>query len=155
MNVNIYYYDNNYDNKNIYYHSLNYTSEKNEYIITKNNYDYDYDYNYNYDIYNHSMFDIKKIFFNNNYIDHKNSEFYLLNDKQILYYLNYYNDFIYTKIKKNININDDMKKKMLNDFMLLLTFYGNDFTLKVPSLNINPQSFISILIIYVRSLIEY
>ena len=52
---------------------------------------------------------------------------------------------------------DYFQKKKLNcvefeielvDGTLLKTFYGNDFTIRVPSLNINTQSYLSLLIIF-------
>ena len=87
----------------------------------------------------------------------KNNNFKKINSNNILFYIMYYNDGI---IYNNNNIDEKLYDKeilnnMLLDIIFLFTFYGNDFTLTIPTMIINKQSFISILIIYIRSFIEF
>ena len=91
------------------------------------------------------------------YPDNKKNKFKKINSDNILFYIMYYNDNV---IYNNDIIDDkiydeEIFNNMLLDIIFLFTFYGNDFTLTIPTMIISKQSFLSILIIYVRSFIEF
>jgi hypothetical protein len=62
-------------------------------------------------------------------------------------------NYYYGKKDYDMTYEKNISKKMLNDFVFLLTFYGNDFTQKIQYISL--QTYISLLIIYVKSFMLY